>query len=447
MMKFRAFLTLLAAAVLTFAGPAASGQDAPPFSQLVVFGDSLSDTGNVANVTEGRFGITYPGNDFNYSDGRFTNGPDTSPPEVAYDGVWHEQLARVFFNLPRAKPSTGGGFDYAYGGATTKDGTKDVTVISNPIPFGGGRLTITIKNMGQQVSDFLGRNPQPDPAALYIVWGGGNDLFNDPSASNVTDAATRIPMLVERLARAGAVNFLVPNAPPLGSVPRYADDPGQAATLNQAAADFRDQLNANLDALQARLDAEGIPLRLYRLDVYELFGRFAANPAAYNITNNTQPAQDRADQAERYLFWDDIHPTTGGHYQLAVEAYTLLTGVPVVQIAPAKTDINLKTGEMGRFFLTRSGLDLSTSYAVPYTVSGSAVAGTDYSPLKGKKTFLAGKRTTKINVFTIPAAPGAPSKGIKLTLQPADPETLPPDVTPYHLPVLTTSKINLRTDR
>ena len=434
-------LATAAVLALSVAAPAALAQGTPPFSRLIVFGDSLSDTGNVSNITDDKFNVRYPSGEtgFNYDDGRFTNGPDTDPNEVAYDGVWHEQLARVFLGLPRAKPSTDDGLDYAYGGATTKDGTKDVTVVSNPIPFGGGRLTITIKNMGRQVDDFLGRNPQPDPAALYIVWGGGNDLFNDPSAENVTDATTRIPALVERLARAGAVNFLVPNVPPLGAVPNYNGDAEASARLNQASSDFRDQLVVKLDALQDRLKVEGIPFKIYRLDVYGLFQQFAVLPAAYNFTNITEPVQGNGDaQAERYLFWDNVHPTTGGHYQLAAEAQTVLGGAPVVQIGPAKTDVSLKTGEVALFYLSRTGADVSQTLTVPYTVGGTAVAGTDYYALKGVKTFAAGKRTTKIKVFTIPAAPGTSKKTLKLTVGTG---------AGYTLPVVVTAKVNLRTDR
>lgn len=442
MSKPHPFFATVLTAFLVLAATVGAAFGQAPFSQLVVFGDSLSDTGNVANVTDGDFGLRYPGDNFNYDNGRFTNGPNSNPAEVAYDGVWHEQLVRVFFDLPRARPSTDGGLNYAYGGATTKDGTKDITVVSNPTPFGGGRFSITVRNMGQQVSDFLRRSPLPDPAVLYIVWGGGNDLFNDASASNVSDAAGRIPALVERLARAGAVNFLVPNVPPLGAVPNYRDDPGAAARLNAASAEFRDQLNANLDELQARLTAEGVPFQLYRLDIYELFLNFAHNPAAYGFRNIVNGAQGENVPAESYLFWDNIHPTTAGHFQLAAEAYTLLTGVPVVQLAPAKTDINLKTGEKGIFFLTRTGLDLSKSLPVQYTVGGGAVPGVNYNELPGSKNLGVDRRTTKIKVLTIPAPPGEPNRAIQLMLAP------PPEGGPdYRLPVILTQKINLRTDR
>src|ERR1700752_473210 len=71
-------------------------QGAPVFSQVVVFGDSLSDDGNVRHVMEDDYFTSYPGGDFNYSDGRFTNSSDTDPSSDTYADTWHEQLERTF---------------------------------------------------------------------------------------------------------------------------------------------------------------------------------------------------------------------------------------------------------------------------------------------------------------------------------------------------------------
>src|SRR3954462_11973986 len=74
---------------------------AGPFSNLVVFGDSLSDIGNISSAT---FGTT-PGP--SYYNGRFSNGP-----------VYAETLA-TGLGLPALARSTASGNDYAYGGAQT----------------------------------------------------------------------------------------------------------------------------------------------------------------------------------------------------------------------------------------------------------------------------------------------------------------------------------------
>ncbi len=87
-----------------------------------------------------------------------------------------------------------------------------------------------------------------DPNALYVIWGGGNDLFNDDSAANVTATAERVAVLTERLAHAGAKYIMVPNIPPLGLIPKYMSDPAKQRSLSAAAADYREQLRANLTA-------------------------------------------------------------------------------------------------------------------------------------------------------------------------------------------------------
>ena len=325
---FSRFLPLLGVVVGLFLSTTVHGQStAPTFSQVFVFGDSLSDTGNVANETNNRFATRYPGDSYNYDGGRFTNGGSTNPGNSTYLGVWHEQLERALFNPPlaRATPSRDGGTNYAFGGATTESGTKDVTVISSPEPFSGGQLTITIDNLGRQIDNFLSRGTAPDSAALYVVWAGGNDLFNDRSAANVTATAGRLTTQVERLVRAGAKNVIVPNVPPLGSIPNYSGQPQKAAELNAASASYRDQLNSNLDTLQARLATDGIPFSLYRLDVYNLFLQLVATPSTYGFTNVTQSAQGQPVPVNNYLFWDSIHPTTAGHRQIAIAAYELLT--------------------------------------------------------------------------------------------------------------------------
>ena len=338
----RCCFAFVALTLLTFI-PALVGQSLPAFTQVIVFGDSLSDDGNIRNRLEDQYFISYPGGDYNYSDGRFTNSSDTDPASDMYAGTWHEQLARDFLGLPAPTNSLDGGTDYAFGGATTEDGTRDVTVISNPVPFLGGEFTVTIDNLGQQVDDYLANNTV-DPAALYIVWGGGNDLFDDDSSDNVTATAERVAGLVQRLAEAGAVYILVPNVPPLGLVPNYKDDPDAATTLNAASADYRDELNAQLDATVSTLAAESTTISLYRLDVYGLFYRLAANLEDYGFVNISDPAQGQDVDPDEYLFWDDIHPTTAGHFQIANAAFDLLSGTAQLPAQALNLSARLNVG-------------------------------------------------------------------------------------------------------
>lgn len=387
--RFAVFLS----AVGCLAAQAASSAHAQTYSQLIIFGDSLSDVGNDADVADDKYQVRVPGpgpgGAINYTDGRFTSGGDTDPASSLHSGVWHEQLAKDFLGLPVAKASLDGGLDYAYGGATTEDKTRELDFTSN--------LGITVNNMGQQVTDYLAKHTV-DPAALYIVWGGANDIFvsgRDASALIQTgkQSVKREAALITRLATAGAVNFLVPNLPPIGNTPRYNKSAGDIAAYNAACEAFAARLPKQVAKVTAAFAAQGITLNIKILDVYGLFQKLLASQQAFNFYNITDVSQGESAKPDKYLFWDDVHPTTSGHYQLAVEAYTTLTGRPLVQVAPNFT--------ADGFYLTRSGTDLANKLVVPYAVSGTAVAGVDYAQLKGHKNIKPDNFTVLVKVPAI----------------------------------------------
>jgi phospholipase/lecithinase/hemolysin len=287
------------------------------FSSVVVFGDSLSDTGNFAHLTNADFGVTYPGTSFNYGTGRFTDDTATTPAAHSYTGVWVEQIA-AHFNTPFAvKDSLDGGTNYAYGDATTADGTSTITIT-------GG--SITIANMGQQVANYLATKPTPNASTLYVVFGGANDLFADSSQTGVAAAAQREANLVQILINAGATNFVVPNLPPLGSTPQYAGTTN-AAALNTASSQFGTLLFADLQAVITASAAQGMDVNITQVDLYDTFNALVANPTTYGFTNVTTSAQGLAStiNPDTYVFWDDLHPTTGGHHVIASTAESLLS--------------------------------------------------------------------------------------------------------------------------
>jgi phospholipase/lecithinase/hemolysin len=328
--------------VIFLATPLLVNAQAPAFTQVIVFGDSLSDDGNIAHRARDAVGFSYPSSNFNYSDYRFTDDTNTSPAANLYRGTWHEQLEKTFLGLAVAKNSLDGGTDYAFGGATTKNGTQARTIINNPTPFGGGDFTITIDNMGRQITNYLASHAT-DANALYILWGGGNDLFDDHSAQSVIDTANRVGALIVRLANAGARNFLVPNVPPLGAVPNSFGDPTRVAELDLASANYRNQLNSVIASTITGLAGNGITIHVYAFDVWLGIIRVLGQPAHYNFINTVDSAQGKSGvNPDQYLFWDDIHPTTGGHHELANEANRLLSG----QIAPLGKATNISTRGM-----------------------------------------------------------------------------------------------------
>jgi phospholipase/lecithinase/hemolysin len=164
----------------------ASPADAAPTS-VYAFGDSLTDTGNVNASTFGILPLSP------YTSGRFSNGL-----------LWIDRVTSAFGT--QATPSLTGGNNFAYGGATT----------GGTIPPGATFQTL----------DYLARQgfDGADPEALYIVYGGGNDVLNELGSTlapeTLAAAATEnIQQAVTNLALAGAEYIMVPNLNDLGLIP------------------------------------------------------------------------------------------------------------------------------------------------------------------------------------------------------------------------------------
>lgn len=290
-------------ALLIAASLMASSVAAGPFTNLVIFGDSLSDVGNIASSS---FDI-YPGK-YYYED-RFSNG-----------AVWVEFLA-TGLGLPATKRSTlPGGDNFAYGGAQTS-GT-------------GGIEGIAIRDVDEQVTQYLGARTI-DPTALYVVFAGSNDFIN--GQTNVATPATRLATDLSRLITAGARNFLIPNLPLLGYTPRFNGNATTAAAYNART----EQFNAAMDAKLLELSDDAPGLEFFRLDVAALFVDAIDHPSKFGLSNVTasaapglQPGAGNyntsliAPNANEYLFWDDLHPTATVHSLLAARALALVDGTP-----------------------------------------------------------------------------------------------------------------------
>ncbi|MCH8923801.1 MAG: hypothetical protein IIA67_11730 [Planctomycetes bacterium] len=283
MTLWRSIAVLLAILVL---GP--GSLRAGPYSQMVVFGDSLSDTGNVDDLT---FGIA-PGSD--YWNGRFSNGP-----------LWVEHVAAAL-QLPSPTPSRDGGGNYAHGGALTGAGSVPV------FPF------ISLPNIGTQIENYL-VDHRPNGDVLYVIWGGANDYLRDDTFDPLIFPVLQMAANIQFLAEAGARNFVVPNLPLLGQLPRYR------GTANQVIMDDRSLLfNDGLAFYKDSFEKE-LGLTIFQPDVQSFFEQLIADPAAAGLTNVTQQALGSGtNNPDGYLFWDDVHPTRVGHRLLGEQVASML---------------------------------------------------------------------------------------------------------------------------
>lgn len=272
---------------------------AGPFSSLVVFGDSLSDVGNISAATAGIAPTPGP----YYSNGRFSNGP-----------VYAESLA-TGLGLPALTRSTNGGNDFAYGGAQTT-GT-------------GGFEGIFIRDLDEQVSQYLSSRT-PTATGLYVVFAGANDLIG--GQTNVNTPVNKLTSEMGRLITGGARQFLVFNLPPLGETPRFNGSTSTRSTYNTRSQQFNSALTTALDGVQSGNPA----VTIKRLDVAEMFSQVLASPADFGLVNVTQSAAPGLEPGDssyntgqlvpnpnQYLFWDDLHPTAAVHAILAQRALDL----------------------------------------------------------------------------------------------------------------------------
>lgn len=301
--------------LFTFTAVLAHAKD---YTRIVVFGDSLSDTGNLAHLTELKYGIRIPGTFADYTDGRFTDGYDTIPAAQNYFGVWVEQFAASLPSHPEVKNSLDGGTDYAYGFATTGSGTGAYT-------FGAGdSLSVDVNNMGQQITDYLATNPKINNSTLFIIWGGANDLLHATSSDAIFTSAVQETADIQRLIEAGATQFLVLNLPPLGLTPRLNIYPAAALQADEASAYFNYYLAIGLSALQDYYPSRHV--RIFQLDVFALFNQIVNGPLNYSLTNVTTSSQGVLGiNPDNDLFWDDVHPTTRGHNILSTAAIGLVS--------------------------------------------------------------------------------------------------------------------------
>jgi phospholipase/lecithinase/hemolysin len=247
------------------------------FDTLVVFGDSLSDNGNLYAIDPAQVPSDY------YYQGRFSNGP-----------VWAEYLAEEdFLDCSLV--------DRAYGGATT-DGSSPPGLIAQVSAHTG--------------SATLGDN------TLFAIWIGANDFLN--GSVDYAASAANIGTALDALATFGAEHILILNLPDLGSTPRYLGTPDEAGvrTLIQG---FNGALATVIDAFQVANPTVSV----YEFDIYAFLQTVADDPGSYGFTNATQvcPSYSIAgdfDNSAGYVFWDEIHPTTEAHDVIADQILSIL---------------------------------------------------------------------------------------------------------------------------
>ena len=312
------FVAVLSAAL----SPAAlADDDGNYFNHLLIFGDSLMDSGNI------ELGLLV-GSEYVWSTVTYTDPAVGVPWDIDYQAG---QVTPDFFAEQMGltlTPFSNGGDNYATAGFTTHEITTDVLF-------------------------YLQNTPRINERTLVWLNGGSNDIFPPTGPIMVDDVprqATRLAEAAKMLSDNGARYVMVSNLPNFSYTPQIYQQ-CQALGLTDAACDANVRAQAELrvtiynQALVAQLDAYGNNFIIS--DVYTLFEQVHQNPGAYgfeardgsydylfqNCYNydpfggtefsdgcNEDPKYGRSApdaDAAQLIFADDVHPTQAFHRLVA----------------------------------------------------------------------------------------------------------------------------------
>ena len=313
--EFRKLGLAVVAALLLWTPARAAAQE---YSEVVVFGDSLSDSGNAFALR----GVANTPPDYALDPLLIPGAPYTRGGHHFQDGAtWVEQLARSLRVAGSAGPAfrspEGVARNFAVGGARAREDGINL-------------------NLPTQVASYLERTGgTASPSALYVIAIGSSDVrdaivaYSRGQDGGVILAAAlgSIAQTITSLSAAGARTFLVWNVPNIGLTPalRIA---GPAAS--QLATTLSVAFNAQLTAILGQL-AAGLPaISIVPFDAFGLLASIVADPEAYGMSNVTSACVTPSEppfacrQPDEFLFWDGIHPTRATHAIVAQQVMGLL---------------------------------------------------------------------------------------------------------------------------
>ena len=320
------------AGALFAAAPTLSARQHAPYSGIVVFGTSLSDSGNAFAL---RGGTNTPP-DYDLNPLLIPNAPYMRGGHHFSNGAtWVEQFARSLGLAGTVRPAYGSGSpiatNYAVGAARACDAPGDENV-----------------NLAEQVAAFLADSSGVAPSdALYVVEIGSNDVRDaiaaalgilqrggtlqqavEAAAPILACARQAIQTAIVTLQEAGGSDFLLWTVPNLGLTPAIRSlRPGAMQLATFLTTLFNTQ---NLLPTVQALDQASDDVDIAVVDAFTLLQQITANPANFGLTNTTTAcvtpnAEPFFCQAvDDYLFWDGIHPTSAAHALVAHEAARVL---------------------------------------------------------------------------------------------------------------------------
>ncbi|MDB4542766.1 SGNH/GDSL hydrolase family protein [bacterium] len=285
---------------------------ATDIDNVVFFGDSLSDTGNVWIATGGFPPPPY----FQGSAGAgpdFTGGQWSSPEGPSWPTLFASRFNQTA--TPSLVPVSYAN-NFAWGGART-----GVSNSEDPTPW-------LDQQVAQYLTPFLVSGTSPTAETLVSIMIGGNDVANNLGDQAALQAGiTSITNQMTNLYNQGVRQFLITNVPDIGDTPEFQDRGSDIATF---ATFWTIQWNAALAAALGELELPGAVINFF--DFYS----FSKDPELLTLFENTTDACLTAtmlcSDPASYFYWDSFHPSSTSHRLLADALYQNLVPVRLQQL-------------------------------------------------------------------------------------------------------------------
>jgi outer membrane lipase/esterase len=284
---------LVAATAAVVCAPAGAAVD-----NIVFFGDSLSDTGNIWYATGG-----FP--PAPYYQGSSGGAPDFTGGQWSGPGgpSWPTLFASMF-GLAATPSLVPGGNNYAWGGARTG---------VNSDPMGAPWLD-------QQVGLYGLSGSPPGAGTLVSIMIGGNDVANNlGDAAALNAGITSIVTQMSNLYGLGARQFLVSNVPDIGVTPRFQEIDAALPGTAAFATAWTMQWNSALEMALGQLMLPGAEINFFDFYTFskdpELLAGFA------NTTDACLTEMSICSDPASYFYWDSFHPSSTSHALLARELF------------------------------------------------------------------------------------------------------------------------------
>ena len=292
-----------------------------PFKSMVIFGDSFSDVGNIYNVSNNTQPSPLISWDGRYSDGR----------------VWVEYLTQFFDLQQQLTPSTSGGTNYGWGGATTNNNYIDAfsTYLDDNVPSVNEQITQYLDDQQHKQRLEADNYEEDDDQPLHVLFSGYNDYWwyvnrnyttSDGQDLNFTNVFTTVAnQVVHNLQtlydESDARIFLVAN---VGNMSTWAEASLQPQEVLDAYNVLVEGHNDVLASLLTEFEQTHPDAIVYSFDVFNSFECLNEEKDYLGILNVTSPCHPNTEtdcgDIYSYKFWDYYHPTTHAHHLWSTSA-------------------------------------------------------------------------------------------------------------------------------